>query len=375
MSSRRTIWTVGLLVNLGLVAGLVWDEAWRRLVVPVGLIGLAASAMVAEVASLRSPPGRSKPPPGARLADGVVDLLPIAGSEGEANPVSPRFRRFERLREIPGEPGRVDRLPADGPALLGRVALISVFVGRDGSGWSDDEIARGLGAVERAGLWIERQAKLRAVPVNLGLADVYFRVQDDEVDAVEVAFGAEGDDVGPMEAHASTKAVILASRAAAALGFADVVDLVGKVGPRVIADARVWLFHVRRSGRSLAIPALESEIPGVGLALCYSREASFPEPLKQPARVDPVTVAHELLHLFGASDKYGVARESFSPGSVSHRDIMRLNQDRLDRMAIDPLTASEIGWVGGDLPGWRSRNARRRPETVGGGREIGRCRD
>ena len=230
-----------------------------------------------------------------------------------------------------------------------------MFVGRDGAAWSDEEIARGHAALERAGLWIEREASRHAARLNVGLADTYFRVQDDEVDAVEVAYSDEGEDVGPMEAHASTKAIVAASRAAASLGFADVVDLLGRINPRFEADALVWLLHFRRAGRSLAIPAGECEVDGVGLAVCYSKEASFPEPLSGPGRVDPTTVAHELLHLFGASDKYGMALRSFPTGSVSPRDIMRLNHDKLSRMTIDRLTASEVGWE----PSGSTKNARR----------------
>jgi hypothetical protein len=362
MSPRSTAWVIGLLITLGLIAALSVDDASRGLTIPVALLAVALNALVAEVAALRSlarSRGRSNTPPGASPADGIVDVVPMLGVEAEANPESPRFRRFLGLIETPGQPGQVARLPTIRPTLLGRVTLISVFVGRDGSGWTDEEIARGHAALERAGTWIEREAGRHAAPVNIGLADTYFRDQDDEVDDVEVAFANEGDDVGPMEAHASTKSVIAATRAAASLGFADVVDLVGRIDPRVVADARVWLFHVRRAGRSLAIPAEESEVTGVGLAVCFSREASFPEPLKGPGRVDPTTVAHELLHLFGASDKYGQALRSFPRGSVSSRDIMRLNHDQLARMTIDPLTASEVGWDPAVTPVASTKNARR----------------
>ncbi len=363
MSARRAIWSIGwFLVAAGLMATLGLDEASRTLIIPVALLALAVSALIAEAVSLRpiaSRTVRSSPPSGARPADGIVDVAPMAGVEGEANPASPRFRRFLELRGEPGEPAQVRQLPTIRPTLLGQVALISVFVGRDGVGWSDDEIARGHAALERAGLWLEREATRHAARVNIGLADTYFRVQDDEVDDVEVAFAIEGDDVGPMEAHASTKAVIAASRGAATLGFADVVDLVGRINPRVEADARVWLFHIRRSGRSLAIPAEESEVTGVGMAVCFSREASFPEPLVGTGRVDPTTVAHELLHLFGASDKYGMPLRSFPPRTVSSRDIMRLNHDQLARMTIDPLTALEVGWDPAETPGKSMKKARR----------------
>ena len=254
-------------------------------------------------------------------------------------------------------------LSATNPPLLGRVALVSVFVGRDGRAWTDLEVSRCLEGLERVGLWIEREASRRDVPVNVSLVDTYFQVEDDVVDRVEVEFTPEGDDVGPMEANASTKAIAGASRAAALLGFRDVADLLGRINARVQADSRVWLFHLRRAGRSLAIPASECDVSGVGLAVCFAREASFPEPLAGAGRLDTTTVAHEMLHLFGASDKYGVSLRSFPAGSVSARDIMRLNHDSLFRMTIDPLTASEIGW---GEPDRGSRVDEKRPSLIPG---------
>ena len=370
MSARGKVWAIGLFLTVAVGGSLAWDRSTRELSIPVVLVSLASLALVAEGVALRSSAkGRdgAVPPEGARPADGVVEVVPIDGVDGQVNADSPRFRRFVGLLE--GRPGdrKARGLSPGNPRLLGRAVLISVFVGRDGAGWSDEEIARGLEAMERAGRWIEREAIRRGAMVNVGLAEAYFRVEDDEADPVEVAFAPEGDDVGPMEAHASTKSIIAASRAAASLGFADVADLLGRINGRVEADARVWVFHVRRAGRSLAIPAADCEVSGVGLAVCFSREASFPEPLIGPARVDATTVAHELLHLFGASDKYGVPLRSFAPGSVTSSDIMRLNHDSLPRMTIDPLTASEIGWRGAVSSRPAKRNARRRPSRKAGG--------
>ena len=64
-----------------------------------------------------------------------------------------------------------------------------------------------------------------------------------------------------------------------------------------------------------------------------------------PPFTDPVTIVHEVLHLFGASDKYGVPLRSFAPKSVTHREVMRLDEESLIRLRIDPLTAREIGWL------------------------------
>ena len=360
MSIGRTVGAIGVVVAVGSAVVLGRDEASRGLAVPVALLAIGTSALIAEVVrSLRI--RRPVVPDGAKPADGVVEVVPVGGIEATPNPDSPRYREFARLREPAGASEVVRNLPRESPTLLGRVALISVFVGRDGRDWTVEEIARGHAALERAGAWIEREAIRYGAPVNLGLAEVYFRVRDDEDDEVEVGFAGEGDDFGPMEARASMKAIVAASRAAAALGFGDVVDLVRRVNSRVEADAAVWLLHVRRSGRSLAIPAEASEIPGVGLAVCFSREASFPGPLTGPGRVDPTTVAHELLHLFGASDKYGVPLRSFPTGSVSPREVMRLNHDRLAGLTIDPLTAGEIGWDPGQVATPSTKKARRQP--------------
>ncbi len=345
MSARVRVWLVGLALAAVLSGSLARDEAARELSIPLALLAIAITALIAEAASLRwLARSRSVPgvPEGALPADGVVDVVAMASVEGDPLSGDPRWRRFLRL--VDDRPGPDAPLDPSTPALLGRVALISVFVGRDGRPWTDPEIARAHQSLERAGRWIEREAGRRGALVNVDLADTFFQVEDEADDPVEVAYAAEGDDVGPMEADASIKAVVGVSRAASRLGFVDVVDLLARINPRVAADARVWLLHLRRAGRSLAVPASESGVSGVGLAVCHAREASFPEPLTGPGRVDPTTVAHELLHLFGASDKYGVALRSFAPGSVTSRDVMRLNHDSLSRMTIDPLTASEIGW-------------------------------
>jgi hypothetical protein len=249
--------------------------------------------------------------------------------------------------------------------MLGRVVLISIFLGRDGKGWSDAEIAEAHDALRRAGGWIEREAIRWGAPVNIDLADTYFVAEDDATDDVEVTFIPQGEQVQPLEGQAALKALTATTRAAGRLGFRDAVDLIARINPRVEADARVWLLHPRRAGCSLAVPLDATELAGVSLAVCYAREANFPEPLTRPPRPDPVTFVHETLHLFGAEDKYGLPLRSFPPGSVTARDIMRLNDMPLARYQIDPLTASEIGW-GRNLTTKAQRRGGRWP--VAGGR-------
>ena len=117
-----------------------------------------------------------------------------------------------------------------------------------GSRWSDAEIARAHASIERACVWLERQAMRWQAPVNLDLAETYFVDFDPERRDVEIAFVPEGDTQAPFEAKAVTKALVDTSRSAARLGFHDAADMFAQINARVPADVRVWLVHPRCAG-------------------------------------------------------------------------------------------------------------------------------
>lgn len=308
--------------------------------VVAGVIGLGGEAWLL-LGDLRRP-RPSTTPTDLRPPDGHFERAPIPGAVGIPNSFDPELLRFERFEDEPPRPAAVDRPAAE--ALLGRVLVVSLFVGRFGRPWSDSEIAATFRALGRAAQWIEREALRWQATVNVDLAATYFAAEDPDSPDVEVQFVPEGDHVGPFEAHADSKTIASASRAALALGFADIEAMMRAVGRRCQTDAVVWLVHLRAGGRSLAIPGRESPVPGVALAVCYAREASFPEPLDGPPFPDPATFAHEALHLFGATDKYREPLRTYPAGLVTRSDIMCLYEDRLSRLRVDRLTAREIGW-------------------------------
>ena len=292
------------------------------------------------------PPG---PPPDPTPADGRVDVLRVAGVRGVANPRDERFRRFEGLDPYAAPPiPRVRRLAGKFPPLLGRVVLGSVFLGQDGAGWSPREISRALKALIRAGEWIEAEAIRLGAAVNLALLDTYFAAEDPErlSRAVEIAVLPEGDGEGLYDADAEVRLVASAGRAARVLGFRDLADLACRISDRLDADAVVWVVHARASGRSFVVPECDTGMRGLSLAICYAREDDFPNRLVGPPFSDPATLAHEILHLFGASDKYNVSLAAFPAGTVTASDVMRLDTDVLSRLRVDPATAAEIGWGG-----------------------------
>ena len=278
-----------------------------------------------------------------RPADGVVDRARMIGVARVETPETPGFSRFVAwlgtTRTGPRRPGNLGR---NFPSLRGRVALVSLFLGRDGRPWSGREIAGALRAMERAGRWIEREAIRWAVPVNLELVDVYFEATPEEEDREVAVF--QHDDWGSIIPIDDGPMLRTIGRATAMLGFKDLPALIGTVGEGIEADQVVWLIHVRRAGRSFALPSDATGIPGVAVAICYVREEPSEAPLSGPPFVDPLTIVHEGMHLFGASDKYEGSLDRFESGTVTERDIMVLGSENLSRNRVDPLSAFEIGW-------------------------------
>jgi len=318
-------------------------------IVSLGLLVLIVEIIRVIVRANRRAGASALGPRAAKVDNPAAGIIPLSLEPKEPNIRDPRRARFigpfTRAEETADRPSMPWTKTAS-PPLRGRVVLVSMFVGADGRWWTDSEIARQLDSLERAGRWMEKQAGRYGVELGVGLADVYFSVEGEATPDVAIGFAPEGIDFGPYEQGSAVRALTLMSRAAAELGFHDAVDFVREIRARLPDATPVWLLHVRQAGRSMAVPLDLTELEGVSLALCFAREASFTEAISRPPVPDAATLAHETLHLFGASDKYGTPLGSFAPGTVTHRDIMRLDYDRLEQLRVDPLTARELGWGG-----------------------------
>jgi hypothetical protein len=308
------------------------------------IAALASASLLISYRLLRKKESSPEVTEGSRPADGVAEWIEPVGLERLANPerdgvgrlIAPRREAFGKVRSISANAGT--------PRLLGEVAVWSIFVGRDGRDWTDDEIAQALVATERACIWLEEEALRLGAPLNLSLVSTYLAGRDDREEEAEIGFVTVGDRLQPGTSEVEAKGIGSTSRVARDLGFSDVVDLVECLSTTVKADHQAWVVHLRREGTSFAVPPDLTPIPGLCMAFCYVDEATFSGPLRRFSGADPVTIAHELLHLFGASDKYNTSIRSYPEGSVTRRDIMRLNYDRLSQLRVDRLTASELGW-------------------------------
>jgi hypothetical protein len=349
-STRRVIpWLAGFVgaSACALAAGRWVERPEIQLIVL--LASWLALGLLFDLIRGRSPggetPGAERPQAIDRPADGRVEVVAVAGLEGEANPSDGRFRRFVAAAGPQPAGFAVPREPRATPSLRGEMVFVSLFVGRDGTAWTDGEIARAHSQLERAASWIEREALRWGAAVNVALAGTYFQADDPERTG-EVALGESlGTHALRLGDHdAEWRALSSATRAAAGLGFRDLVDLVEGVRPVFMPARPVWLLHLRAAGTSMAVSPDVTPIPGLSLAICYAREANFPEPLAGPPFTDPIGVVHEVLHLFGATDKYDCSLARFPRGEVTERDVMVEGVSSLTRLRIDRLTAREIGW-------------------------------
>ena len=349
ISNRGLGWMVGLTLAFALGWAIQWHEDWREFGPLLVVLFAATLGLGLEIWQLVR---GKRPLPEADPADGEVEIVPIRGVRGQINPSDPKFQRF---MEVEPDEARLRSRPQSTPPLRGRIAVLSIFIGSDGQAWSDEEIVRTHSSLIRAGVWIEREAVRWNAPVNLVLAQTYFVADagsgygvDSKSQEIEIGFVSRGESLDLQELDALPRVFRVAGQGAETLGYHDVVELIEAISPRVDADTRVWVLHLRRAGRSWAVPRDVIESMGVKLAVCYARTTNFTEPLQRRTPFsDPVTIAHELLHLFGATDKYGSSLRSFPKGSVTSREIMRLDEQSLFRLRVDPLTAREIGWFEG----------------------------
>lgn len=373
---RRIYWAAGLGVvlivvasprRLGLsrpVAGLAIAIGWAS------LYGLLEAILCGRTAA-RSFERRIAPFRDAPAADGRVGLATLRATRSEPIAATAPHRRFVQFEPLPSD----GRKPPDGafagfPPLLGRVVVLNLFLGRDRRDWSPAEIRTAHRQLVRAAEWIEREAARWSAPVNVELADVYFQALDPRPapDAVIDIDHPAAWDRSTLDAFHDP--AVRFSAAARALGCADAVELALRVADRADADHRVWLLHHRSAGPSCAYPGDLSDLPGLTFAVCYAREHDHEDALIGEPYADPITLVHELLHIFGAMDKYEQPLSSFPRKAVSERDVMRLDLDSLPRLRVDPLTAAELGWArpgadppkaAGDEKGRRAPNGRRRP--------------
>ncbi len=310
----------------------------------VGFCLVAMAALFGELLHLRNTPTDDEAFDD-RPADGLVPIVETAGISRSINSLLPAIGPFDKLNSDHSSDIRVRN---GGKRLRGRVGLAAFFVGRDENAWDEREIVETYKSIERAGVWLEREAQRSNVPLNLERLATYFVANDEHTETVELVDSLDPFENIIDERDADLKALTSATRAAAALGFEHLDAMIEMIGRLADHDVLIFIVCLMRAGRSSAILPGQFGLPGDGVIVCYAREENYSEPLVGLPFIDPVTIAHELLHQFGATDKYGTSLKTFPERTVTRNDVMRLDVERLSKLRIDPLTAAEIGWSRGN---------------------------
>ncbi len=288
-------------------------------------------------------------------ADGVVGRITVRGAIGEPITTVPEFQRFHTWdSEAELEPEDSTNHAELPPGLFGQVALVPIFLGVEAQRWHDRDLARILKTVIAASEWIEAQAIARQIPVNLDLSRTVFvwdeTVAADRSDAMR-AWGVEPDGSLHEFPEGVDRTLEHLRLALKGEGLGDPVAFAARLRNRINADVVLLVLVPDRLGRSYAMvdrPPLA--IRGVSYIVCYPGYAPLEDTRRGPVNLERATVAHEILHAFGAEDKYDRSLDDFPPGLVDRSEIMRMDSTRLKDLRIGPLTAMEIGWTLTDSP-------------------------
>lgn len=316
-----------------------------------------------------------------RLAYGIAFGVTLAVVIAAVPPGSDRDLALAALLAIGAglmvivEASRLARIRSATPramaGLTGRVALASYFLGRDGRAWSEAERMATRRALDRAAAWLNAEAARWGVQLSVARSPLEAAAVDDAPRSPH-PLGADLQEHFEQISDTAEWVELLraATSAAGQAGHRDLPSLVAALSADLDADHVVWFLHSLSRGQSHVLEEEHTGVPGLRLAVCYAREGTPHGPHAGPVFADPITFLHELLHLFGASDKYGGSTRRYPRGEVTGDDIMLLRHESLARLRIDPLTAREIGWLGaGPPPDPIQRRTRRAGGRRGGGSE------
>jgi hypothetical protein len=348
MFYRLAYWIGGFF--LVALAAAAWERVDRSSALVVGFgLWLACGVVVELSFALRHAlSGQHDVPERAlRASDGRREIAAVEGGRVRPNAVDGRFGRltgWEEGRAFFDSHRRKRSFPSP---LRGRVVLVSYFLGRDNHTWTDAEIAEAHGFLWRAAAWVEREAARWHAPVNVALANAYLASTDAAPRSEAILEVRELAHKELLLDPKETTAVVAAMRRGVEPEFGSSLEHVAaEFARRLDCDHVVWMVHSRSAGGSQWLNERLTGLDGMPFALCYAQEAEYNTVLESQPFANPITIVHELLHAFGATDHYGISAKRFGRRQVTAGDVMLLHDDRrLSQLRIDPLTAEEIGWV------------------------------
>jgi hypothetical protein len=217
-------------------------------------------------------------------------------------------------------------------ALRGDVYVLKCFISDSSNEFEIEEKTDIVNKYHKAVDWITSQAHNYDVPVRFE-GGTFGLDADIKLDNISYGPGTEHDNAA------------MVSRTLKKIGYSNSLAFYSWVRDNTDCYNAIVLIFVKGRGKCYAIPYFSTRL---NRELYFVEGAMLYEKQQNGIDLVPATIAHEILHLFGAWDLYEtpyqtklnetVAKETF-PNSVMFRVAHNIN-----KLEIDPLTAWLIGW-------------------------------
>ena len=215
--------------------------------------------------------------------------------------------------------------------LTGNIYTLSCFVSDSNNTWTDAEKMQIFNKLHNANKWITNQAlkynkKISFTGGNFGLKE------DIKLDYIKYGTGTRNEDINLI------------------------TTVLRKIGYAGSLSYYEWAVNTTNCDNTFVLIFVKGK--GVNYALAYedekmNKERYFVEGcvlyshFSNGILLNESSIAHEILHLFGARDLYETFRQKSDSEEMArrfHNSIMHKNLHNINDLIIDELTAFLIGW-------------------------------
>lgn len=212
--------------------------------------------------------------------------------------------------------------------LSGKIYVLEIWVTRRGTAWSKQKMGNIQYKINNALAWIQKMAARYKVSVEF-----------EKGSFLGDGTGVEMDNLPTSYKDCATQPLLL-PRALKAIGYEDVFQCYNKLQSISGTDNIMVLILINNNGWSNSNQF--STLHATNHYKDYFLESANIFRTDDGAEVNGATIAHEILHLFGAWDMYGGQASKKAGQWASHtypNEIMLQVTSSLNELYISPLTA------------------------------------
>lgn len=227
--------------------------------------------------------------------------------------------------------------------LKGNIYTLVCFISeKGGTAWTAKEKDVQIKKVKNSLKWIEKQAALYNQKVNFSKMGTFGKAEDIKFDAIEKGSGS------------GKESVQWVSETLYKIGYNSTLTFYNQSITDQRCDEVQVLIFAKTNGTSYAIAMVENaneELYFVEGALIYENYSSG-------ANTATSSIAHEILHLYGAIDLYKTFKQSEENAQKAAKlypnSIMRRTSYNIEELNVDELNAWLIGWTNDYKPWFES---------------------